>query len=132
MGGLRLLGIGRNSQALLGCQPAEKVQIIGNTDGKPIHWLADQRLRCKHEWKLRSWATKVNEISQQALVDAKGAEETEGNICYDTPKSARPLDMPMTLLTPPIGQRQEPRRRPPTWLYFKWRHAWFDFLRIAP
>ena len=31
---------------------------------------------------------------------------------YERPRSARPLDLPLTLLTPPIGQRQEPCRRP--------------------
>ena len=55
------------------------------------------------------------------MVDAEGAEESQGrkdhesgdlasedNDYYGEPRSARPLDLPLTFLTPPIGQRQEP------------------------
>ena len=74
-------------------------------------------------------ATKVSEIGQQALLGAEGVEESQGHkglgihrplgpqskIVIKAPqkqRSARILDWRLTLLTPLVGQLQEPCQRP--------------------
>ena len=73
----------------------------------------ENKKRAKCFFIQSSWATKVSEIGQQALVGADGAEQSQGckdhgiqrpcledKGCYERPRSARPLDLPlMTHLT---------------------------------
>ena len=70
---------------------------------------------CNGYLVLSSWANKVRDIGQQALLGADCVEESESRKCFEstpTPGSARILGWGLPLLTHLVSQLQEPCQRP--------------------